>query len=123
VKEAALDQGEMAQRRKLHKLMSEDVIDALCSHFRVPTDSLGEWDTALRAERHVDLSAQTPHLHQEPADRGAFSGLTYSDVSKANQRFALRMSEDRDLRKTVEKITRSMSTVKALLLTGSMLHP
>jgi hypothetical protein len=32
---------------------------------------------------------------------------------KADHRFSLRMSEDRDLRKTVEKITRSMSYVKA----------
>jgi len=42
-----------------------------------------------------------------------FQGLTYSGVSKANRRFSLRMSEDRGLRKTVEKITRSMSNVKA----------
>jgi hypothetical protein len=38
VKEVALDQAEIAQRRELHKLRSEDVIDPLCSHFKVPAD-------------------------------------------------------------------------------------
>jgi hypothetical protein len=33
-----------------------------------------------------------------------FGGPTYSGVSKAYKSFFLRMSEDRDLRKTVEKI-------------------
>ena len=42
-----------------------------------------------------------------------FQELTYSGVSKANHRFSLRMSEDRDLRKTVGRITRSMSNVNA----------
>jgi hypothetical protein len=42
-----------------------------------------------------------------------FQWLTYSGVSKANHRFSLRVSEDRDLRKTVEKILGSMSSVKA----------
>jgi hypothetical protein len=71
VKEAALDQAEIAQRRELHKLRSEDVIDALCSHFGVPADRFGEWGTALRDIS--DLSSQTPHLRHEPADRGPFS--------------------------------------------------
>jgi hypothetical protein len=42
-----------------------------------------------------------------------FQGLTYFDVSNANHRFSLRMPEDRGLRKTVEKIVRSMPNVKA----------
>jgi hypothetical protein len=41
-----------------------------------------------------------------------FEGLTYSGASKANQRFSVRISEDRSLRKAVEKITGSMSNVK-----------
>jgi hypothetical protein len=42
-----------------------------------------------------------------------FEGLAYSGVSEANQRFSLRMPEDRDVLETVEKIARSMSNVKA----------
>jgi hypothetical protein len=42
-----------------------------------------------------------------------FEGLTYSDVSKANQRFSARMSVDGTLRKAVEKITKPLSNVKA----------
>ena len=45
-----------------------------------------------------------------------FQGLTYSGVSKANRRFSLRMSQDKDLRKTVEEITISMSNVKVPFL-------
>jgi len=41
-----------------------------------------------------------------------FQGMTYSGVSKANHTFTFRMSEDKELRKTVEEIARSMSNVK-----------
>jgi hypothetical protein len=41
-----------------------------------------------------------------------FQGLTYSGVSKANHRFSLQMSEDKELRKTVERIGGSMPNVK-----------
>jgi hypothetical protein len=44
-----------------------------------------------------------------------FEGLAYSGVSEANQRFSLRMPEDRDVLETVEKIARSMSNVNGLL--------
>jgi len=111
VKEAALDQAEIAQRRELHKLRSEDVIDALCSHFRVPAHSLGEWGTELRDMAIYLLKRHTFLMNRQIGE--LFQGLTYSGVSKANRRFSLRMSEDRGLRKTLEKITRSMSNVKA----------
>jgi hypothetical protein len=42
-----------------------------------------------------------------------FQGLTYSGVFRTNHGFSLRMSEDRDLRKTLEKISRAMSNVKS----------
>jgi hypothetical protein len=111
VKEAALDQAEIAQRRELHKLRSEDVIDGLCSHFRVPAGSLGEWATALRDMAICLLKGHTFVMNRQIGE--FFQGVTYSGVSKANHRFSLRMPEDRDLRKTLEKISRSMSDVKA----------
>jgi chromosomal replication initiation ATPase DnaA len=57
------------------------------------------------------IKRHTPVMNRQIGE--LFQGLTYSGVSKANHRFSLRMSEDRDLRKTVEKITRSVSNVKA----------
>ncbi len=91
--------------------MSEDVIDAICSHFRVPADSLGEWGTALRDMAIYLIKRHTSVMIRQIGE--LFQGLTYSGVSKANHKFSLRMSEDRDLRKTVEKITGSVSNVKA----------
>ena len=38
-----------------------------------------------------------------------FDGLTYSGVSKANQRLTVRISKDRSLRKPIEEIIASMS--------------
>jgi putative transposase len=111
VKEAALSQGEIAQRRELHKLRGEEVIGALCSHFSVPADSLGEWDTKLRDMAIYLLKRYTSLMNRQIGE--LFQGLTYSGVSKANQRFSLRLSRDKDLRKVVEKISRSMSNVKA----------
>jgi hypothetical protein len=111
VKEAALDQAEIAQRRELHKLRSEDVIDALCSHFGVPADRFGEWGTALRDMAIYLLKRHTSVVNRQIGD--LFQGLSYSGVSKANHRFSVRMSQDKDLRKTVDRITRSMSNVKA----------
>jgi chromosomal replication initiation ATPase DnaA len=87
------------------------VIDALCSHFRVPADRLGEGGTALRDMAIYLLRRHTSIMNRQIGE--LFQGLTYSGVSKANHRFSLPMSEDRDLMKTVEKITRSMSNVKA----------
>ena len=111
VKEATLDQVEIAQRRELNKLKSEDIIDALCSHFQVPADGLGKWGTALRDMAIYLLKRNTSVMNRQIGE--LFQGLTYSGVSKANHRFSLRISEDRELRKRVEKIMRSMSNVKA----------
>lgn len=111
VKEGALDQAEIAQRRELHKMKGEEVIDALCSYFNVPADSLGEWGTELRDMAIYLLKRYTSVMNRQIGE--LFQGLSYSGVSKANHRFSLRLSEDRELRKTVEKISRSMSSVKA----------
>ena len=95
----------------MNKLKSEDIIDALCSHFKVPADGLGEWGTALRDMAIYLLKRNTSVMNRQIGE--LFQGLTYSGVSKANHRFSLRISEDRELRKRVEKIMRSMSNVKA----------
>ena len=41
-----------------------------------------------------------------------FGGLSFTAVSKANQRFIMRMKKDRNIRKKVDDIVRSMSHVK-----------
>lgn len=56
------------------------------------------------------LKRHTSVLNRQIGD--LFEGLTYSGVSKANQRFSMRMSGDRSLRKAVENITSSMSNGK-----------
>jgi hypothetical protein len=110
-KEAALDQAEIAQRRERHELRSAELIDVLCSHFRVSADRLGEWGAALRDMTIYFLKRHTSVMNRQIGE--LFQGLTYSGVCKANHGFSLRMSEDSDLKKTVEKISRPMSNVKA----------
>ena len=110
LKEAALDQEEIARRRELRKFEIEEVIEAVCSYFKVPTDRLAEGGKDLRDMAIYLLKRHTFVLNRQIGE--LFEGLTYSGVSKANQRFSMRMSGDRALRKAVEKITGSMSNVK-----------
>jgi len=110
VKGGGLVHAQIAKRRGLHRLRSEDVLGALCAHFGVPADRLGEVDTGLRDMAIYLLKRQTSVTNRQIGD--PFQGLTYSGVSKANHRFSLRMSEDKELRKTVERITGAMSNVK-----------
>ena len=79
----------------MRKFEIEDVIAAVCSYFEVPIYLL---------KRHTSV------MNREIG--GLFEGLTYSGVSKANQRFTVRMAGDRSLRKAVERIIASMSSVK-----------
>jgi chromosomal replication initiation ATPase DnaA len=85
-------------------------LDAVCSYFRVPADRLVEGGKDLRDMAIYILKRHTSVMNREIGE--LFEGLTYSGVSKANQRFTVRMAGDRFLRKTVEKITGSMSNVK-----------
>ena len=110
LKEAALDQEEIARRRELRKFEIEDVIEAVCSYFEVSADRLAEGGKDLRDMAIYLLKRHTSALNRQIGE--LFEGLTYSGVSKANQRFSMRMSGDRSLRKAVEKITGSMSNVK-----------
>jgi len=110
LKEAALDQEEIARRRELRKFEIEDVIEAVCSYFEVPADRLTEGGNDLRDMAIYLLKRHTSGLNRQIGE--FFEGLTYSGVSKANQRFSMRMSGDRSLRKAVENITKSLSNVK-----------
>jgi putative transposase len=110
LKEAALDEEEIARRRELRKFEIEDVIEAVCSYFEVPADRLAEGGKDLRDMAIYLLKRHTSVLNRQIGE--FLEGLTYSGVSKANQRFSVRMSRDRSLRKAVEKITGSMSNVK-----------
>ena len=110
LKEAALDQEEIARRRELRKFEIEDVIAAVCSHFEVRADHLAEGGKDLRDIAIYLLKRHTSGMNREIGE--LFEGLTYSGVSKANQRFTVRMAGDRFLRKAVERIIASMSNVK-----------
>ena len=110
LKEAALDQEEIARRRELRKFEIEDVIEAVCSYFGVPTDRLAEGGKDLRNIAIYLLKRNTSVMNRHIGE--LFEGLSYSGVSKANQRFSIRMSGDRSLRKAVETITGSMSNIQ-----------
>jgi len=110
LKEAALDQAEIARRRELRKFEIEDVIDAVCAYFKVPADRFAERGKDLRDMAIYLLKRHTSVMNREIGE--LFEGLTYSGVSKANQRFTVRMAGDRSLRKAVERIIVSMSNVK-----------
>jgi hypothetical protein len=107
LKEAALDQEEIAWRRELRKFEIEDVIEAVCSYFEVSADRLAEGGNDLRDMAIYLLKRHTSFLNRQIGE--LFEGLTYSGVSKANQRFSMRMSGDRSLRKAVEKIMHQCS--------------
>jgi hypothetical protein len=87
-----------------------DPITHICSYFKVPADRLTEGGKELRDMAIYLLKRHTSVMNRQIGD--LFEGLTYSGVSKANQRFSVRISEDRSLRKAVEKISGSMSNVK-----------
>jgi putative transposase len=110
LREDALDEEEIARRRELRQCKIEEVIEAVCSYFKVPSDRLAEGGKELRDMTIYLLKRHTSVMNRQIGD--LFEGLTYSGVSKANQRFSVRMSGDRSLRKAVEKITGSMSNVK-----------
>jgi REP element-mobilizing transposase RayT len=110
LKETTLDQEEIAGRRELRKFEIEDVIEAVCSYFEVSADRLAEGGKDLRDMAIYLLKRHTSVLNRQIGE--LFEGLTYSGVSKANQRFSMSMSGDRSLRKAVEKIAGSMSNVK-----------
>jgi len=110
LKEAVLDKKEIARRRELRKLEMEDVIDTVCSYFKVPIDRIPEGGRDLRDMAIYLLKRHTSAMNREIGK--LFEGLTYSGVSKVNQRFTMRMARDRSLRKTVERIMSSMSNVK-----------
>lgn len=110
LKESALDQEEIARRRELRKFEIEDVIEAVCSYFKVPADRLTEGGKELRDMAIYLLKRHTSVMNRQIGE--LFEGLTYSGVSKANQRFSVRISEERSLRNAVKKITGSMSNVK-----------
>ena len=111
LREDALDQEEIARRRELSKFEMEDVIDAVCSYFRVPADRLAEGSKDLRDTAIYLLKRHTSVMNREIGE--LFDGLSYSGVSKANQRLTVRMTGDRSLRKAIEEIIASMSNVKA----------
>jgi REP element-mobilizing transposase RayT len=110
LKEARLDQEEIARRRELRKFEIEDVIDALCAYFKIPPDRLAEGGKDLRDMAIYLLKRHTSVMNREIGE--LFEGLTYSGVSKANQRFTARMAGDGSLRRAVERILASMSNVK-----------
>lgn len=61
LKEAALDQEEIARRRELRKFEIEDVIATVCSHFKVPADRLAEGGKDLR-----NMAIYLLKQHDEP---------------------------------------------------------
>jgi putative transposase len=111
LREGALDQEEISRRRELSKFEMEDVIDAVCSYFRIPADRLAEGGKDLRDMGIYLLKRHTSVMNREIGE--LFHGLSYSGVSKANRRLTVRMTGDRSLRKAIEEIIAPMSNVKA----------
>jgi chromosomal replication initiation ATPase DnaA len=104
--------------KKLRKFEMEDVIGAGCSYFKVPADRLAGGGKDLRDVAIYILKRHTSVKNREIGE--LFEGLTYSGVSRANQRFSVDMAGDRILRKAVEKIAGSMSNVKVTPLPRSV---
>ncbi len=50
--------------------------------------------------------------YNQPTNRDQFGGLSLTAVSKANQRFIMRIKKDRKLRRRVDDIMQNMSHVK-----------
>lgn len=109
--DAAIQKEETSHRKDLHvALVSEQIIDALASCFELsPKEVLRDRGECRNIAIHL-IKKWTSITNKRIGDM--FGGLSFSAVSKVNQRFSIRIKNDRKLRRKVEEILNNLSYVK-----------
>jgi len=89
---------------------TEQIIDSIASYFELtPEEVLKDRGDCRNITIHL-MKKRTSVTNKQIGD--LFGGLSFTAVSKANQRFIVRMKKDRKLRRRVEDLLRNMSHVK-----------
>jgi REP element-mobilizing transposase RayT len=111
LQETVFQQQDISKKRELQAAWkTDDVIEAITSHFEVSADELFENRKAYRNVAIYLMRKHTGLTNRQIAD--LFGNVSYSAVAKAYQRFADKLPTDRGLRKTMKKIRGKMSNVK-----------
>lgn len=102
---------DISNRRELLTALSyNEIITVLCHEFGISQEELFSCKKERRNIAVFLLKKYTALTNKEIGS--LFPGITYSAVSKINQRFKKTMSEDKSLRKRVQRIMAKMSHVK-----------
>jgi len=89
---------------------TEQIIDSIASYFELtPEEVLKDRGDHRNIAIHL-MKKWTSVTNKQIGD--LFGGFSFTAVSKANQRFMMRMKKDRKLRRRVDDILRNMSHVK-----------
>ena len=109
--DAVIQKEETSHRKDLHgALLSEQIIDAVASSFKVsPEEVFRDRGKYRNIAIHL-LKKRTSITNKRIGEM--FGGLSFSAVSKVNQRFSIRIKSDRTLRRRVEGIKSNLSHVK-----------
>lgn len=111
VKIGVIEKQETSHRRDLQTAYAVDrVIDAVAAHFKISLDDVKENTSEYRNIAIHLLKKWTSISNSQIGE--LFGGLSYSAVSKTNQRFSGKLETDRKLKKKIRKITDNMSYVK-----------
>ena len=111
VNNASMQRQETSHRRDLDNAYAvELVLESVAAYFRASPDEVKKGKGVYRSIAIHLLKKWTSITNKQIGD--LLGGLSYSAVSKVNQRFSAKLSTDRRLRRTVNDITDSLSHVK-----------
>ena len=111
LKEGITQKSEVSQRRELDAAFGvERILDTVASHFKVSPEDVLEDKKEIRNITIYLIKKWTSMTNTQLGDM--FGGLSYSAVSKANERFSEKVKKSRILKNNVNKIANKMSYVK-----------
>ena len=111
VKFGVIQKQETSHRKDLHSAYAVDhIIDIVACDFKISPDDVTKKNGESR-NIAIYLTKKFTSIGNKQLG-GLFGGLSYSAVSKANQRFTEKLKKDKRLRRRVENIIDSMSYVK-----------
>lgn len=109
--DTVIQKEEISHRTELQVAFATDqIIDAIAFYYKISPDELlrdrGEYRNIA-----IHLMKKWTSITNKQIG-GLFGGLSYTAVSKANQRFIVKLKKDRKLRRRVNDIVKNMSHVK-----------
>ena len=114
LKDRITQNDEVSQRRELDAAFGvECILETIGGHFKVSPEDVLEDKKEKRDIAIYLIKKWTSMTNRQIGDM--FGGLSYSAVSKANERFSAKAKKSRTLKRTVNKISDKMSYVNGLL--------